>query len=1202
MLSESSEEESVEAESNLSDDLAVGNIPDPFSDTGAESVSSENTVVEAEKRLHLGLMIAMIVIWSTIGALVGTILPPAIAAFGLISMAIFGLWLGEKWIPDDNMRILGVTWVIISMKLLYGLALDAHHWDWIDGRELAIATLVIIALNILIAQHHDEDAIAAQATLILLILGSAIGSQYDELGLAAAILTGAIALHFLALLRHSGNLASLGIAVTNLWIGIHAMSPGWALFGLELIQFTDPLLLFVLMSAITALNAIMAAAFFNEENWFSSAFSGLGLGRPGLWSVSVGLGMIGALIALSANREQTGLALAMITLLAISFGTSYLVVRGVDWQRLAPWVGIPMALALMLLILMEEDIVPSLEIISPYSVYSVVTAIICGSIMLRHQTSVSDHVLWLGGTLSIILLTIIIPSENLDGSRFLLLGIFICILTLAFLAIIRQSPSIAGISMLVPWIWLMALASDVENRLVGLETINIQLQENDLALFMIGLVLVQTPMIRSLGASTMNLSGRLAGLSEIGARARDSGLLRIDSLALISSLLAVLAVTRPEGLPMPGVVMIMAFILGSAILLSWNGDYGLKPETILGIWGISATILSWRFGLTGAWSILFFLGATVVIIDTEKEIIKTRLKNEYADESQIGSILMISMGFLAIQAIISFLQPERQSTLSGTEFWYTALGDSRIVLLSIASMVVLNYLPRASHLEKLLPPAISAVCALAGTILMSYSQSDEIGLYSGVILFLISGGWLSAQGEFRAGLKAISRKEERIARLEEKREAQSKFAKSLGVDNIEMIDSELLALAEKQRRRAHRSGGDDLHSGDIHHKPVVVLTFLVVSLLFCCWLAMFTGQRYTALAIGVLTSILFIGLARDRSQKIGIRLPDLLGIELPVAWSMIGLTLVHLSGNVGIAAIDSSQNLDWLILTLALCILAGLGLRGRRDLGLRIPSAIEGIVGLLVIDRFAQVFVLGTKFDPVQGLDFSGEMTTELFPRFGVEAILLLLVILFDWVEGERLKRELSDHRGATGRSIWMVLILATSWGIASLLALILGGLRGRSWQQPAVVMVAWCLVPLSHLSSGLPGAGWTGLVMGITAIIWTSISIRTGAGNWTNVWLWSIHILAPISALAISGISSWMVVTILAASTSAWISGVIELRRSWRIVGAIDLSISWVIAAVVMIRGPDVIMLMLMLIASAILLGLVTWLGQRNEKEMAIS
>lgn len=1195
-------EQVIETEPAENPDQAVGELINPFSNTISENEGDQNLAVEGEKRLHFGLMISMVVVWSAIGAVVGLVLPPIIAGFGLLTMAVFGLWLGEKWIPVPQMRILGVTWVIISMKLLYGLALDAHHWNWIDESELLIAALVIITLNIIIAQHHDEDAIAAQATLVLLVLGSAVGAHIGELGLAAAILVGAISLHSLALLRHSGNLASLGIAVTNLWIGIHAMSSGWEIFELEIIRLSDPLLLFVLMSAITALNAVMAAAFYQEENWFSTAFAGLGLGRPGLWSVSVGLGMIGVLMALSANSEQTGLALAMLTLLTISFGTSYLVVRGVEWRELAPWVGIPMSLTLALLIMMVNGVIFTIDFLSPYSVYSVLTAFICGSILLRHQSSVSDHVLWLGGVMSILLLTLLIPSDSIDGSRFLLLGIFISMIALSLLAILRKSPSIAGVTMLSPWIWLMVLATDVENRMVGLDVITLQLQENDLAFFIIGIVLVQTPMIHSLGSSMMNISGRLAGLSEIGARARDSGVLRIDSLALICSLLTVLAITRPQGLPMPGLLLIMALIMGSTLVLSWWGEYGLSCKSMLGLWGVSATILSWRFGINGAWSILLFIGSTILLLNSEKDLIKARNEGEHRDESEIGSILMLSMGLLAIQAIIVFLQPPRETILTGTDSWFDSLGDSRLVLLSISSMILLNYLPRASHLDKLLPPAISAVCALGGAILMSYSSRDDIGLVLGILLFLLAGGWLSAQGEFRAGLKAITQKEERIARLEEKKAAQAEFAKSLGAENIEMVDAELLKLAEKQRKSYRRSGAEDLRSSDIHHKPVIVLTFLVASILFCSWLAMFTGQRYTALAIAVLTSLLFIGLARERSQQVGIRLPDLLGIELPIAWSMIGLTLVHLAGNVGIASIDPNQKLDWLVLAFTLCILAGLGLRGRSDLGLRIPSAIEGVVGLLLIDRFVQIVVLGTRFDPVQGMVFTGDVVTELLPRFGVEVILLILVLMFDWVEGERLKRELSDHRGAIGRSIWMMLVLATSWGVASLLALILGGMRAKSWQQPAVVMVAWCTVPLAHFSSGLPGASWTGLVLGMTSIIWVSIAVRSNAGNWTNVWLWSLHILAPISALLISGISAWLVITLLATSASSWIAGVIELRRSWRIIGASDLAISWVFAAVVMTRGADVMMLLLMLITSAVLLGLITWLGQRNEKEMAIS
>jgi hypothetical protein len=155
------------------------------------------------------------------------------------------------------------------------------------------------------------------------------------------IAVGTMLLHGLALLRNSGNLASLGIAVSYLWIGTHAISNNWNLFGLEIIPFEDDLILFLLMVCITAANATMAAKFVDAENWFSSAFKSLGLGKPGLWSVSVGLGMIGALLAIAANRLETGYALAQLVLLLTAFSASYLVVRGVSWTSLAPWVLLP---------------------------------------------------------------------------------------------------------------------------------------------------------------------------------------------------------------------------------------------------------------------------------------------------------------------------------------------------------------------------------------------------------------------------------------------------------------------------------------------------------------------------------------------------------------------------------------------------------------------------------------------------------------------------------------------------------------------------------------------------------------------------------------------------------------------------------------------------------------------------------------------
>ena len=78
--------------------------------------------------------------------------------------------------------------------------------------------------------------------------------------------------------------------------------------------------------------------------------------------------------------------------------------------------------------------------------------------------------------------------------------------------------------------------------------------------------------------------------------------------------------------------------------------------------------------------------------------------------------------------------------------------------------------------------------------------------------------------------------------------------------------------------------------------------------------------------------------------------------------------------------------------------------------------------------------------------------------------------------------------------------------------------------------------------------------------------------------------------------------VLLILVSTTSWIIGVITLRRAWRIIGALDLVLAWLIASVLIISGTPGIMLLAMLMATAVLLGLVTWLGQKYEEEISVT
>ena len=121
------------ATDSVVEDIAVGEISPLFTSGDEEStvagaVQSDGSVekapemdsvtdlaVHGEKRLSLGLLVAMVFIWSAIGALVGTVLPELLSGAGLLFMGILGLYLGERWIPNPNMRLLGVTLSLIHI-------------------------------------------------------------------------------------------------------------------------------------------------------------------------------------------------------------------------------------------------------------------------------------------------------------------------------------------------------------------------------------------------------------------------------------------------------------------------------------------------------------------------------------------------------------------------------------------------------------------------------------------------------------------------------------------------------------------------------------------------------------------------------------------------------------------------------------------------------------------------------------------------------------------------------------------------------------------------------------------------------------------------------------------------------------------------------------------------------------------------------
>jgi hypothetical protein len=156
---------------------------------------------------------------------------------------------------------------------------------------------------------------------------------------------------------------------------------------------------------------------------------------------------------------------------------------------------------------------------------------------------------------------------------------------------------------------------------------------------------------------------------------------------------------------------------------------------------------------------------------------------------------------------------------------------------------------------------------------------------------------------------------------------------------------------------------------------------------------------------------------------------------------------------------------------------------------------------------------------------------------------------------------------------------------------------------------MAWLMIPFVYQSSAiwmtevlalqLPATGIIATTLGFISVGFVGWTVQARQGLWLPAGLWAMHLLLIGSSFALGNLL-FAVLFILLASTTSWVSGVLTLRKAWRVVGALDLVLSWIVAGVIMIQGAAVEILLTILIASAVLLGLVTYLTQTYEGEMA--
>ena len=1192
-------------------DEALGEFHDPFEQSNGDesgAVQRDGSVptpperdivteiaIEGERRVNWALMVSMILVYSAIGVQAGLALSPLLAAVVLVLLAGVGFALGERWVPDSPMKLLGVTWVIISMKVTYGLAIELNRWGFIGMEVLGGLLLILVGVNVLVAYRHDHDAIAAQSTLVLLAIASTAGSVLGEGGVAGMILLATLLVHGLALHRQSGNLAALGVAASNLWIGMHAITGGFEFGSLRILALDDPLLLFLLLMTVTGINATMAARFARDGNWFSKAFEAMGLGKPGLWGVSVSMGMVGALLAVASSRQDVGYALGMVAFLGAAFGGSYLSVRGVDAKRVVLPLGIS-ALPLVVMLVVGHDAGDLVSRLDAYDLFTVLATIVTGFVLLRDQDRVTDRVLWLGAVVVLALLVILVPVESTaeggDGGALLLALLGSMHVGTAVLAVRRESPSLAGVTVLLPWSWVLLeeiVEETVRTLLVANDVLDpgsiIELEPFPLGSYLaVSCVLMVVVNVR-LGETGVNLAARFLGVSELSASVRDSGALQLWSLGWWLPLFAILFMSQFGGFTAVSLLLLLFLLtvlhVGSEIAGLRIGDAG----TMSAILAVAVLAILWRHGM--------FVPLTVLLCVSLVALMITKAPS---DEGLYTS----GLGLMSLPLLLALSgrQPVKllESTASLPEV------DMGIAAVVCSAAVLAAYLPRAGSIEKLLNPALAALWLLVITIALAFELESGAGEVASIAMFVVSSLWLVARGELRAELKSVAKRDARVEMAEQVSQDESG-----GDGGVATYDPRLAELEAKRSKLREKSGTDDLaelYVTDVSHKPMVVLAVLSLILGAGVILGLLNGTNPLVLvAIGLFATAL-IALARSRSKSLELELPHIMGMEMPIAIAIIGLVCIHVVSHIGPGS-SNRDLLDMAVVVILLVELVAISLIGQDRLLDRIPIALDWIVVPLLAGRMLGAVMVEAIPYPLTIDPFVGDMVEWRMPWMLLESVLMLVVLADIWVDRKRGQLSREDWKGSSGRGVRSLFVVMLSFGPAGVLAVASAVEQGWRYRQPWAVGVA---VPAGLLALFAIGNWYepvsevipevtmgTGLVL--LALLGLTVPLR--GESWSMMLAVNSHLLIIVISIAHYTTSVLLPVLLVALSTTIWVVGILQLRRTLRVWGLVDLVVA-ILSALIFVPGifqPATMLVALMVVAAE--LGVVSWLGLRNEAQM---
>ncbi|MGB1461427.1 MAG: hypothetical protein ACPG7Z_03270, partial [Candidatus Thalassarchaeaceae archaeon] len=928
-------------------------------------------------------------------------------------------------------------------------------------------------------------------------------------------------------------------------------------------------------------------------------FETLGLGKPGLWGVSISLGMVGAVLAVASNREDIGYALGMVTFLGGAFGGSYLVVRGVQSRRVSQ--PLLITATILTLVLLNDDYVDATLGVSSYHIFTAIGAIVTVSIILRDQSSVSDRVLWIGSVAVLAILVLLVPTDSKsDGDGgFALLGILsILHIGTAVLAIRRNSSSLTGVTVILPWSWIVIekmveetvrtimIANDLNDYsgMVHLEPLPLAIY---LALSSVLLFLVNSKM----GDSGVNLASGFMGITEISASIRDSGVLNLWSIGLWLPMLTVVILAQFDGFNAFSLVSLLVLISTLHILSFALGLRNSSEEGIIWIIAITYLTIQWRHGLDEAIVVLMCLSISSILY--------------FGKDTIYG----LGIAMVAVPMLVFWTGREPSKSLSSPK-WISDLDsgvlsgnlfDTEFLAVACTIVVLSVYLPRAEHMENMLRPACSALVLVVISGVLSLEANYGLLQISSAIVFVFTSFWLISRGEIRSELKTIAKREAAIRMV-----SDGVLVRGFGsLSSYSPKVAEMEQLRRNKRELSDTENMSELLTSEITHTPVVGMVVLMIVLLSGILSSAVLGMGALILVSTGVFSCAIVFLIKKRTRGLELDLPHILGMEMPIALSITGVCLIVLSAHVFPPGSSPRLLLDMAVACSLILVLLMVSLLEHKNLIDRISIAIDWFVIPLLLTRLIGGALVGALPLPFTVDPFDGDALEWTMPWVLLESTLVMCAILCFWIEGGRshVSNRETDGFGSGARSLAIVMM---SFGPAGILAASISALNSVRSSRPSELGIALpsgvlALFALSRWNESLLDSfGEIMLVFGIVVMIGCALTIIFELPKWTFTLAANGHIFVISGSIAVGMVGEFVLpILLIVMSTEIWVIGILQLRKGFRIWGLADLVAAIVCFLVFSSGDIGQNEILLGMIALAVELGIVAWLGLANQDEL---